>query len=249
MSLAVLLAAGPALAFERVGLVLLHGKTGTPGQFATVADFLVESGFAVETPEMCWSDARLYDAPLADCMNDVDGAIDRLRSDGISRIVVGGHSLGALGALAYAAGHPGLAGIIVLGPAGDPGDFNRNPAVARSVAAAEAMVAAGDGDVPEDFTDRVLGKNFTIRTTPNAFLSFLGPDSPIAIRRTLPAIDAPLLWVAGTRDANQGDAAALFKLAPADPQSRLVKVDATHLSTPDAATTAMSEWLDALEDR
>ena len=62
------------------------------------------------------------------------------------------------------------------------------------------MVEAGDGDVPANFTDRVLGKNFTVRTTPNAFLSFLGPDSPIAIRRTLPEIDAPLLWVAGSRE-------------------------------------------------
>lgn len=247
--LAIPLTAAPATAFERVGVVLLHGKTGSPNQFGAVADFLIESGFAVEAPEMCWSDARLYDAPLAECFADVDGAIDRLHADGITRIVVGGHSLGALGALAYAATHPGVAGVIALGPAGDPADFNRNPAVAKSVKAAEAMVAAGDGDVPEDFTDRVMGKNFTVHTTPNAFLSFLGPDSPLAIRSTLRALDAPLLWVAGTRDANQGDAAALFKLAPPDPQSRLVKVNATHLGTPDAATTVMAEWLDALEDR
>ena len=205
----------PATAFERVGVVLLHGKTGTPDQFETVAGTLIEAGIAVETPEMCWSAGRLYDAAFADCIKDVDTAIVHLREDGITRIVVGGHSLGALGALGYAAAHPGLAGVIVLAPAGDPGDFNANPAVAKSVRTAEAMVEAGDGDVPADFTDRVLGKNFTVRTTPNAFLSFLGPDSPIAIRRTLPEIDAPLLWVAGSpRTSSQRNAAALFAIAP-----------------------------------
>jgi pimeloyl-ACP methyl ester carboxylesterase len=245
----VLALASPGRAFERVGVVLLHGKTGTPGQFDTVAGTLNEAGIAVETPEMCWSEGRLYDAAFADCTAEIDAAIGTLEADGITRIVVGGHSLGALGALGYAAAHPGLAGVIVLGPAGDPRDFNANPAVAKSVREAEAMVAAGDGDVPADFTDRVLGRNFTVRTTPSAFLSFLGPDSPIAIRRTLPALDAPLLWVAGTRDASQRNAAALFALAPADPMSRLVKVDAGHLNTPDAGTATMIEWLEKLEDR
>jgi pimeloyl-ACP methyl ester carboxylesterase len=248
-ALALLLLAVPAAGFERIGMILLHGKTGTPQQFEAVASVLVEAGFAVETPEMCWSDARIYDAPFADCLKDIDAAIGRLRADGVTRIVVGGHSLGALGALGYAASHHGLAGVIALGPAGDPGDFNTSPAVARSVKAAEAMVAAGDGDVPEDFTDRVLGRNFVVRTTPNAFLSFLGPDSPVAIRRTLPATDAPLLWIAGTKDTSQRNAAALFALAPDDPLSRMVKVDAGHLGTPDAGTVAMIEWLEALEDQ
>jgi len=239
----------PAAAFERVGIVLLHGKTGTPGQFETVANTLIEAGIAVETPEMCWSAGRLYDADFTDCMKDIDTAIGHLREDGVTRIVIGGHSLGALGALGYVAVHPGLAGVIVLGPAGDPGDFNTNPAVAKSVRTAEAMVKAGDGDVPADFTDRVLGNNFTVRTTPSAFLSFLGPDSPIAVRRTLPEIDAPLLWLAGTRDQSQRNAAALFGIAPDDPLSSLVKVDAGHLGTPDAGTTAMIEWVETLEDR
>ena len=93
----------PAAAFERVGIVLLHGKTGTPDQFETLANTLIEAGIPVEAPEMCWSAERLYDAAFADCMKDVDTAIGYLREDGITRIVVGGHSLGALGALGYAA--------------------------------------------------------------------------------------------------------------------------------------------------
>ncbi len=198
---------------------------------------------------MCWSADRLYDEPFAECMTDVDKAIGYLRDDGITRIVVGGHSLGAVGALGYAATHPGLAGVIVLAPAGDPSDFNGNPAVAKSVKTAEALVKAGKGDEPETFTDRVLGRNFAVKATPRAFLSFLGPDSPIALKRTLPAIDAPLLWVAGTRDSSQHNAAALFKKAPGDPMSRFVTVNANHLGTPDAGTSAMIDWLEKIEDR
>ena len=122
----------PAAAFERVGIVLLHGKTGTPDQFETVANTLIEAGIPVETPEMCWSAGRLYDAAFADCMNDIDTAIGYLAADGITRIVVGGHSLGALGALGYAATHPGLAGVVVLARRAIPATSTPTPPSPRA---------------------------------------------------------------------------------------------------------------------
>jgi len=236
----------PASASERIGVVLLHGKTGTPAAFTTLAGTLDETGYPVETPEMCWSARRIYDRPFDDCLADVDAAVARLEADGFDHIVIGGHSLGGLAALAYGATHPGLAGILALAPDGEPAEFNRHRAVAASVKKARVLVKAGKGDTASVFTDRVLGHDFKVRATPRAFLSFLGDDSPLLLARSLPNLRAPLLWVVGARDSSQRNAAAAFKRAPANRLSRFVTVDAGHLGTPDAASTAILDWLDRL---
>ena len=85
-----------------------------------------------------------------------------------------------------------------------------------------------------------------MKATPRAFLSFLGDDSDLNPAALLPKLEAPLLWVAGSRNSSQRDAASLFKRAPANPLSRYVTVNANHLGTPDAATVAILDWLDRL---
>ena len=243
-----MLAGRSAAAFERVGVVLLHGKTGSPAQFSGLAETMTETGYGVEAPEMCWSERRIYDMPLTGCFADVDAAIARLKADGIQRIVVGGHSLGGLAALAYAATHDGLAGVIALAPDGEPTDFNGHAQVARSVVTAAAMVKAGNGDDTVTFTDRVLGRYFKIEATPRALLSFLGPDSPLVPARLLPQIHAPLFWAAGSKDSSQRNAATLFKKAPASPLSIFVPVNAAHMGTPGAALVPMLDWLDRISN-
>ena len=247
--LALLLALAPAAAaaFERVGVVLLHGKTGSPAQFTVLAADLEDMGFAVEAPEMCWSGRRIYDRSITACPDDVDAAIARLRADGITRIVVAGHSLGGVGALLYGATHDGLAGIIALAPAGDPPAAAKGATLAKSLAAARAAAKAGNGDTVATYADVVLGRALPVTATAADFLSFFGPDSPGAMARTLPALRAPLLWVAGTRDGSQKNAGDRFRTAPAHPENRFVTVKADHLGTPSAAFGPMVDWLQALE--
>lgn len=246
LALALALAAGPAAAFQRVGLVLLHGKTGSPAQFAGMTGMLDETGYGVETPEMCWSARRIYDQPLDQCFADIDKAVARLHADGFEAIVVGGHSLGGLVALAYAATHDGLAGVAALAPDGEPGDFNRHAKVAASVKRAAAMMKTGQGDDTARFTDRVLGRYFAVRATPRAFLSFLGPGSALDPARLLPRIHAPLFWAAGNRDSSQRNAFALFRKAPANDLSRFLPIKADHLGTPGAALVPLTDWLDRI---
>jgi esterase/lipase len=246
--LALAAAAGPAAAFQRVGLVLLHGKTGSPSQFAGVAAMLNETGYGVETPEMCWSARRIYDHPLDKCFADIDAAIGRLKADGFEAIVVGGHSLGGLVALAYGASHEGLAGIVALAPDGEPGDFNGHAKVKASVRRATAMMQAGQGDDTVAFTDRVLGRYFTVHATPRAFLSFLGPGSALNTARLLPKLSAPLFWAAGTKDSSQRSAAVLFRQAPPNDRNTILSVNADHMGTPGAALVPMLDWLDRLSN-
>jgi pimeloyl-ACP methyl ester carboxylesterase len=242
------LAAGPASAFQRVGLVLLHGKTGSPAQFADMANMLDETGYGVEAPEMCWSARRIYDRPLEDCFADIDKAVDRLRADGFEAIVVGGHSLGGLVALAYGATHEDLAGVVALAPDGEPSDFSGHAKVAESIVRAVKLMQSGEGDDTVTFTDRVLGKYLEVPATPRAFLSFLGPGSLLKPTHLLPRLQAPLFWVAGTRDSRQRDAAALFRKAPHNHLSQFLPVNAGHMGTPGAALVPIMDWLDRIAD-
>src|SRR5690242_17289106 len=81
---------------ETVGVVILHGKWGSPGGFvANLANDLGKEGFLVAAPEMPWSGKRLYDKGIAGAMIEIDAAVKTLRDKGAKRIFVAGHSLGA----------------------------------------------------------------------------------------------------------------------------------------------------------
>ncbi|MCB1487652.1 MAG: alpha/beta fold hydrolase [Bauldia sp.] len=239
--------AAPAAAWERFGIVLLHGKTGGPGQFTQLARDLTDMGYLVEVPELCWSARRIYDRSFTGCFEDIDNAVAILENDGAEGIIVAGHSLGGVGALAYAANRTGISGVIALAPAGDPVAFGKIPVIAKSIKKARAAVAKNEDDVVETFNDFVLGKALPVRATAADFLTFFGPDSPGVMTTTLPALKAPLLWVAGTRDSSQRNAASLFAMAPKTPHNQLVKVNAGHLGTPSAAFDAILDWLDEIE--
>ncbi len=231
-----------------IGIVLLHELEGSPdGIIAPLAATLTAAGYPVERPEMCWSRARIYDRSYDDCLRDVDDAIARLKARGATAIVVAGLSIGGNAALAYGASHDGLKGIIALGPAHAPSHLVEWPAVAASVAKAEAMVAVGRGEASDDFAD-VYTSVITVRTTPQIYLSFFGPHSPADIAVNAAHLRAPLLWVAGTGDPTQrGGTADGFAKVPANPLNRYVTVRSNHLGTPDAARAVVLAWLRELD--
>ncbi len=238
-----------ARATDTTGVVVLHGKTGTPGQMAKLASVLTAAGYAVAAPEMCWSKQRIFDETLTNCLRDIDAAIVQLKTDGATRIVVAGVSQGAMGAFAYALVHPDIAGIVAMAPAGDPPDLSKAPDLMASEKSAAALVKAGKGDVVTEFNDVITGNQpIAIKATPNAFLSFHDAESPIATMRqlfakVLPRVKVPVLWVKGTRDPTQDAAAQGYAKLPKNELSELVSVEADHGGTPDAAGDAVVAWL------
>lgn len=195
---------------------------------------------------MCWSRSRIYDAPFPDCLREIDAAVAALRAGGARRIVLAGLSLGGDAAIVYGARHPELAGVIALAPAAQPQLLNRNPQVAQSVAQARQMVAAGQGGQRSSFTDTNNGRTFTVVCTPAIFLSFLEPGGPAEFSAVLPQLRVPVIWVAGTQDRSQDQAAALFARLPANPLNCFVQVSAAHLDTPAAGAGAVLDWLKTL---
>lgn len=242
--------AAPGLAADAVGVLLLHGKTGMPGQMAKLAAALDAAGYITGRPEMCWSKKRIYDKAFDGCLADIDAAIGRLKANGATKVVLGGTSMGAVAAVAYAATHPELAGVIAIVPAADPVDPSPYPAFAASLKQAKALAKAGKGDDPAAFTDIVSGGvDVTVNVSPNLFMSFHGADSPASTIKnglavlSLPKIKIPTLWVAATKDPSQDIALQMFLKIPKNKLSELDKVDSDHSGAPDASPEVVLAWL------
>src|SRR5438445_378652 len=77
--------------------------------------------------EMPWSDRRAHDAGFDDVMSQLEGEVAKLRGAGARKIVIGGQSFGANVALAYAARHPDINGVMALAPGHSPERFANNP--------------------------------------------------------------------------------------------------------------------------
>ena len=233
----------PAFA-QTIGIVLLHGKTGSPDTVINqLAIALQGAGYLVDTPEMCWSRRRIYDRPFLDCLTEIDSAIGLLKGRGAGRIVVAGMSQGGDAALAYGARRANLSGIIALAPAAAPERQVGLGDIAQNVAQARALVAAGRGDETASFVDRNSSGPFSVRTTATIYLSYLDPQGPANMLDSVRKLHAPLLWVAGSADPSQTGANAEFNQAPANPLNRFVMVASAHLGTPNAAREAVLAWL------
>ena len=176
LAVAVQLGSPPAHAQHAIGVVLMHGKQSAPGEHDDLAGALVRAGYAVERPEMCWSNRRIYDLPYLDCLREIHAAIARLKSRGATEFVVAGHSLGANAALAYGAVNRGLKGIVALAPGHRPEMLSRRPQIAAGLAAAREHVSKGRGNATASFPDVNGALLITVTATANAYLSFLAPE-------------------------------------------------------------------------
>ena len=227
-------------ASARIGVVMLHGNGSWGGQFEPMVPIFKAAGFGFEAPDMCWADIRQYDRSAMDCMDEVDKAIAKLKADGYDQIVVGGHSLGGINALLYAANHKGLVGVIAFAPSLEPGRSNQDPTVQW----ARGLVAQGLGDKRIDFP--TTGIN-SIYSYPSAWLTYFAPESLLYANDLVPQISAPLLWVVGSDDPGQADAPHYYAKAPSTPLNQFITVKADHFATPDVATPQMMDWLNSLQ--
>lgn len=230
-----------------IGVVLLHGKNGYPGNpYVTgLAGKLRKSDILVNIPEMPYSRNRTYDRTYQDTIAEIDAAAAELKKEGATRIIIAGHSLGANVALYYAA-RVKVDGVIAIAPGHTPELKNFQNRVGRSVDRAREMVQEGTGDVPEAFDDINQGRPSTVRTTPAIYLSWFDPEGPAVMpgnaAHLLPG--TALLWVVGTRDPlySLGPSYA-FDNAPPHPSNKYLVVNADHLNTPSVAAEEIIAWI------
>jgi pimeloyl-ACP methyl ester carboxylesterase len=241
---------------ERLGVILLHGKLGTPTDrragLDVIARNLEANGQLAALPTMPWDEHGwtniAVDVPGS--LGMIDTIASSLRARGASRIVAGGHSLGANIALAYAVTHGGVAGLVMAAPGHRPEALaRRDPATRAAVAEARRLVDAGRGATPFVGPDGIQGASLTLRTTAAMYLSWMDPEGLAAMEvqasRLPPSI--PLLMVVSRRDPFYGQAlTSLYQRGERHPYSRYLPIGADHSTTPMAASTVIQSWIEGL---
>lgn len=234
------------LAAEKLGVVLIHGKEGMPGQMQGLVTALNAAGYLAERPEMCWSRRRIYDRAYLDCFADIDFTVKKLKAEGATSIVIAGMSLGGNAAVGYGARHEGLKGIIALAPAPAIEFISKLPAIAKSLAEAQSMIATGRGNDKATFADINTGRPFEVETTAKIYVSFFAPDSPGVLPDNAAKLKAPLLIVSGQLDPTQRSVPYAFARAPSNGLNWHVTVASDHRGTPAAARDVVLAWLKIL---
>jgi pimeloyl-ACP methyl ester carboxylesterase len=210
-----------------------------------LADDLTRHGYLVLTPDMPWSKDRAYDRSLSDAQQEIDAAMAQLRNRGATRLVIGGHSMGANMAISYAAVHPGLEALMAIGPGQtvEADKFAEN--LGESIKEAKALIAAGKGDTPTRFRDIHLGKVSWATAAPSVYLSYFDPEGLANMPALSQAINIPFLWTVGKQDKNMLDRGPdyAFALAQQTPFNEYDIVDADHMGTPEASRGVVLQWL------
>lgn len=238
---------------SEIGVVVMHGKGGRPGEHVhALAAALEREGFQVANLEMPWSGSRDYDVDMNGGVAEITGALDAMRAKGARKVFVAGHSQGGLFALHYGGLHK-VDGVVAIAPGGlvDVGSFVRT--LGQHVATARQMVAEGRGSEKADFADfeGARGTN-SINTTAAIYLDWFDPGGAHtgrALRNVMPA--TPVLYVAPTRDHPGLKRAKdrMFGALPPNPATRLYEPNADHTGAPAASAGEVARWIREVAQR
>jgi pimeloyl-ACP methyl ester carboxylesterase len=239
----------PSSALAQTGVVLMHGKWGTSRPRSPVgmlATELQSAGFRVVAPDMPWSRSRLYDRGLAGAFRQIDSAVADLRRQGATKIVVGGHSLGANIALAYGTQRSGLAGILMMAPGHRPEGGLAVRSSAQGVAEARRHVAAGRRRARVTVNDLNQGRRRPMTLGAQAALDYFDPRGPAVMPLNASRLKpgTPVLWIIGERDRLfvRGRGYVFSKLPP-HPNNAYIVVRGGHRATPRIGRNEIIAWL------
>lgn len=242
----------PAFSAGKIGVVLMHGKTGTAKSRAPIGPLIAKlkgAGILVVAPDMPWSRSRYLAKDYEESMAEIAAAVVQLKREGATVIVVGGHSMGANAALGYGARHEGVAGIMAIAPGHSPELGGFQSAVNNDYRRAKAMVDKGQGNKVASFADTNQGKKSKVHVKARVYLSWFDPRGPAVMPKNAAALKpgTALLWVVGKQDpmVRRGRAYA-FDKAPTNPKSAYVEVGGSHLKTPTIAASKIVQWLKSL---
>jgi pimeloyl-ACP methyl ester carboxylesterase len=245
---------GLAHAQDKIGVLMLHGKN--PGSnrdpnMSRLKPVLEGAGMLVLYPDMPWSRGRYLDGNWDKAMAEMATHVQTLRSQGATKIVIAGHSMGVPAAMGYAARGGDVQALVLLAPGHVPARYyasTQNTSIRESVDEARKLVADGKGDSRERFSDINQGKQLPVVATAKDYLTYFDPASDADMGVTAPRIPAgtPVLTVVGDEDGISKVARAYFvDKFPVNPKSQYLEVKATHLTTPVVASEAVVAWIKA----
>jgi len=241
----------PPLLFsdEKVGVLLLHGKGGTAlpnSPIGGLVDSLENNGFIVLAPDMPWSSEREYDKTFAESMLEIDEKVSELKQKGATKIVVGGHSMGANAALGYGARYEGIVGVLAIAPGHVPELRGLQAKIDHDWMRAKEMVDAGNGSQIDSFNDINQGRLSEKEMRAEVYLSWFDPDGEAVMPVNAVNLKSgvSLLWIIGRRDRmyDRGKEYA-FNNAPQNKKNAYVVVKDGHKATPRLGELEIIKWL------
>lgn len=237
----------PISSANKIGVVLMHGKGGDTQWVDPLKSSMEGVGIVVDAPQMPWHRSRIYDKSFDDAMGEINLHVQSLKNQGVAKVYVAGHSLGAVAAAGYAARYDDINGIILMAP----GHFTAWPEFHNQFVddlnKAEKMISDGKGDEKGEFHDLNAGKSFARFVTANIYKSWFSDVGPAEFRNNLANLkgNIPVLYVAGSQDRTPQTKTKdyAFVNAPANKDSHFVIIDSDHLDVPDKADEIVIEWL------
>ena len=227
-------------ALQGIGLdVLLVNTRGHDSVFGAVQGFMRRRfGAAYEIVD--------------ECRHDIAAWIDFLLARGHERIVLIGHSLGAIKAVYFQAQekHPNVAALIAASPPRLSYSAFMNATESstffESMSTAEQLVSEGRGD--ELFTSKFP---FPLLITGNAYVDKYGPAERYNILKFADQLPCPALFTYGSKELDQGGIAfaglpdVLGSLPNADRRSIAVVDGADHMyfGVADKLSDRIVQWL------
>jgi len=234
-----------------IGIVLMHGKGGSPTKHvADLASALEKQGFLVANLEMPWSGWRNYDVNVTAAEKEVESALSALRGKGAQKLFVAGHSQGGLFALYFGGKHV-VDGIIAIAPGGNVGNQTFRENLGESLELARKLIAEGKAEEKTRLADYEGSKGaYPITTTPAAYLTWFDPDGAMnetaAVQRMNPSV--PVLFIAPTNDypGLLKIKQQIFDALPKNQRTRLYEPNSSHLNAPSASLNGIVEWISAV---
>jgi len=232
---------------QHTGVLLMHGKGGTPSKtWVNFQKAFEQEGFTVIAKEMPWSQNRYIDKTYEDSLDEVKESIKELQEKGLKHIVLIGHSMGANVAIAYGSLYP-LDALVALAPGHNP---NRMASYFKpSLDVAKSMMDEGKGASVASFADTNVGKQFMKEMRADIYYSFFSPEglSAMEIRAKYIPSTLPVLYIAGRQDPlSEKNGTRTFDAMPKTSKSRYTIVDANHFGVVNTSTEEVINWLNSL---
>lgn len=238
-----------AQAAKKIGVVCLHGKLRSPFQMSGIEGYLRQIGFLVSSPELSWSGDRSYDKTLEESAAEVTAAIEALRKQGATKVVLVGQSLGSVFAAYYMGRYP-VDAVVGISPGHTPGSRRYIWAVSDSVDKAREMVRRGAGKEKAWFVDlQSGGREGSVRTTAEIYLEFNAPDSPLAQDNLVAKLNTniPMLILANMTEVGNANGRLSDELASQSPAGSYKLLEGTHGSLVNGAAQAeAAKWIISL---
>ena len=236
----------------KVGVLVLHGKKGSPSDAAVVSlsALLRGQGYMVSAPGFPWSNGRYIDSGIEQTLDEIGDDIARLRAKGATSIILVGQSMGTNMALSYAAYRGGVQGLVLVSPGHVPESGGARSRDKESLERAREMVAQGRGNEKALFTDSEQGSVFQSRMSARIYLDFFDPNGKAAMSKSAAMLDRkiPVLYIVGTADGMyQRGKGFIYGKFQENPLNRYLVVNAGHIGAAAAADRDIVDWLNCLQ--